>query len=181
MLVGTKGGGSFFLAVGIATAFPFVSSISPISSSFISALLCLRSRFNCTLFAPRFGAELIDAEACGLGGPGAIGTTPLLIPAMPPDALLAVLAAVVLPLTDPVDFGDSESPPLALPEVGVVTGVCANEFLREAFFEDLVDEAPTGTVLPLPRFRFLMTSVFSDSGRTTPCSFKNKPQALQSG
>jgi hypothetical protein len=40
------------------------------------------------------------------------------------------------------------------------------EFLREDFLDDR--EAPTARVLALLRFRFLMTSVFSDSGRTTP-------------
>lgn len=35
--------------------------------------------------------------------------------------------------------------------------------------------------LPPPRLRFLMTLVFSESGRITPCNFKNKPHALHSG
>src|SRR6202034_3338197 len=117
-----------------AGAFPLVSSASTISSSCIPALLCLRSRFGATL-TPRFGAELADGAACGLGGPGAIGITPLLPPAIPPGTLLTALETAVPPVTDPVaDLGDSESPPLVLPDVGVVTGVCANEFLREAFF-----------------------------------------------
>ena len=60
------------------------------------------------------------------------------------------------------------------------------EFLREAapdpaFFFDLVFVPPTGRVEPVPRFLFLMTSVFKLKGRTTPWSFKNKPHALQSG
>lgn len=38
-----------------------------------------------------------------------------------------------------------------------------------------------GWVAPLDRLRFLMTSVFKLSGRTTPWSFKNNPQALQRG
>lgn len=116
---------------------------------------------------------------CVLGGPGAIGTTPLL------DAvaltLVAVFAAVVLGAEPAVDLGDSESAPLALPEVGVVAEDCAAiEFLRDVLFFDLL-EPPTGTLFPLPRLRFLMTSVLSDSGRTTPCNFKNRPHALQSG
>jgi hypothetical protein len=52
------------------------------------------------------------------------------------------------------------------------------------FFDALVDVPPdpvTGNEAPDPRLRFLITSVFSESGRTTPCSFKNRPQALQSG
>jgi hypothetical protein len=115
--------------------------------------------------------ELLD-----FGGPGAIGTTPLgfdkvgvVTDEKLPDA----------PPPEPVDFGDSES--AALYDVGVVTGVCAIEFLREDFLDDRVDEVPTGGAFPLPRLRFLMTSVFSDSGRTTPCSFKNKPHALHRG
>lgn len=59
------------------------------------------------------------------------------------------------------------------------------EFLREAaalaFFFDLVLVPPTGRLEPEPRFRFLMTSVLRLSGRTTPCNFKNRPQALHSG
>lgn len=87
------------------------------------------------------------------------------------------------PLTDPYgEEGDVESfKLLALPEVGVVEGVSPIEFLREAFLADRVEAAPTGIWFPLPRFRFLMTSVFKESGRTTPCSFRNSPQALHSG
>lgn len=108
-----------------------------------------------------------------------MGTTPLL------DAvaltLLAVFVAVALGPEPEVDLGDSESPPLALPEFGVVAVDCAAiEFLREVLFFDRLEE-PTGTLLPLPRLRFLITSVLSDNGRTTPCSFKNRPHALQSG
>ena len=42
-------------------------------------------------------------------------------------------------------------------------------------------EAPTGREAPDPRFRFLMTSVLRERGRTTPWSFKKSPQALQRG
>lgn len=38
-----------------------------------------------------------------------------------------------------------------------------------------------GPVWPEPRLRFLMTSVLRERGRTTPWSFRNKPQALQRG
>lgn len=88
--------------------------------------------------------------------------------------------------TEPVvDLGDSDS--LAgLAEVGVVaeaaeeaTGVWAIEFLRDDFLDER--EELTGIELPLPRFRFLITSVLSESGRTTPCSLRKRPQALQSG
>lgn len=36
-------------------------------------------------------------------------------------------------------------------------------------------------LLPLFRLRFLITSVFKLNGLTTPCNFRNKPQALHSG
>lgn len=49
-----------------------------------------------------------------------------------------------------------------------------------ALFLPLVLE-PTGKLAPDPRLRFLITSVFKLSGRTTPWSFKNSPQALQRG
>lgn len=38
-----------------------------------------------------------------------------------------------------------------------------------------------GVATALFRLRFFITSVFKLSGRTTPCNFKNKPQALHSG
>lgn len=112
-----------------------------------------------------------------LGGPGAIATTPLVFEVgVTAEAKLADDAP---PLPEPVDFGESES--AALCEVGVPTGVaCATEFLREDFFDDRVDAVPTGG-FPVPRLRFLMTSVLSDSGRTTPCNFKKRPHALHNG
>lgn len=106
------------------------------------------------------------------GGPGAIGTTPADFEFEAAGARLALADA---PPPDPVDLGDSDSAAF-----GVVTGVMAIEFLRDDFFEARVEDGPTGA-LPLPRLRFLITSVLSDSGRTTPCSFKNSPQALQRG
>lgn len=60
------------------------------------------------------------------------------------------------------------------------------EFLREvavdalAFF-DLVLVPVMARLVPEPRFRFLITSVFKLRGLTTPWSFKNKPQALHKG
>ena len=97
---------------------------------------------------------------------------------------MGVLPAVEPPFADPCrEGGESESTTLwALPDVGVVAGVCAIEFLRDAFFDERVEEpAPTGTELPLPRLRFLMTSVFRESGRTTPWSLRKSPQALHNG
>ena len=52
------------------------------------------------------------------------------------------------------------------------------------FFDARVDappDAPTGRDAPDPRLRFLITSVFKESGRTTPWSFRKSPQALQRG
>ena len=111
------------------------------------------------------------------GGPGAIGTTPLGFDEVGVVAEEDKLVETPPP-PEPVDFGDSES--AALCDVGVVTGVWAIEFFRDDFFDDRVEAVPTGA-LPLPRLRFLITSVFKDNGRTTPCSFKNRPHALQSG
>jgi hypothetical protein len=60
------------------------------------------------------------------------------------------------------------------------------EFLREAaaepagFFLDLTPPPPV-PFGPDPLFLFLITSVFKLSGRTTPCSLRNSPQALQRG
>lgn len=114
-------------------------------------------------------------ELFDFGGPGAMGTTPF---GFDDVGVVAEDRLLEPPPADPVDFGDSES--AALCDVGVVTGVWAIEFLRDDFFDERVDAEPTGA-LPLPRLRFLITSVFSDKGRTTPCSFKNRPHALQSG
>lgn len=52
------------------------------------------------------------------------------------------------------------------------------------FFEARVaapPDPPMGREAPDPRFRFLITSVFKERGRTTPWSFKKRPQALQRG
>ncbi len=113
------------------------------------------------------------ATVCGFGGPGAIGTTP-------PLELVAVDPELATPEpTEPVaDLGDSDSGAEALPEGVDVPDGCAIEFLRDPFL--LEERVETGAV-PLPRLRFLMTSVLRDKGRTTPCSFRKSPQALQSG
>lgn len=49
--------------------------------------------------------------------------------------------------------------------------------MAEAVFVIVVD----GLLLPLFLFLFLITSVFKLNGLTTPCNFRNKPHALQSG
>ena len=73
----------------------------------------------------------------------------------------------------------------------VVEGVTTEFFLVPGplvdcvtiFLDARVDAAPeaTGIDAPDPRFLFLITSVFKESGRTTPWSFKNSPQALHRG
>jgi hypothetical protein len=166
---------SFLLAVG---ALPAVSSASPISNSCVPLLLCGRALLGAT-FVPRLCAEEVVLEACDLGGPGAIGTTPPDLPLPAAELEPPAFADEDPPPTELVDLGDSDSAPL--PDVGVVTGVWAMEFLRDDFLDARDDEPPTGAEFPLPRFRFLITSVLRESGRTTPCSFRNSPQALQSG
>lgn len=98
-----------------------------------------------------------------MGGAAAIGTTPGLLEPVVPD----------------MDGGDSEAVLAAVRASIALDGACGTEFLREDFLEPR--EEPTATLLALLRFRFLITSVFKDSGRTTPWSFRNNPQALQSG
>lgn len=108
--------------------------------------------------------------------------TTVFFPGSPTEPeFVGVLAAVPAPAEPAVDFGDSDSFTEFLPEVGVVAGVWATEFFRlAAFFER--DEVPgVGMALPLPRFRFLMTSVFKLSGLTTPWSFRKRPHALHRG
>lgn len=112
-----------------------------------------------------------EAEAA-LGGAAAMGTTPDLA-----IALVLRLAGVLLPW---MAGGDSEVVVAVCGRLAVAaaTDACCTEFLREDFFER---EVPTARVFALLRLRFLITSVLSDNGRTTPCSFRNKPQALQRG
>lgn len=98
---------------------PLVSSASAISNSCPPALLCRRGRFGGTLVL-RLVTLALEAGWV-FGGPGAIGTAAL---GATVAGAVAVVVVVVLPPADPaVDFGDSESPALFLPEFGVVTGV----------------------------------------------------------
>lgn len=134
-------------------------------------LLVRRARLGAT---GRVGAGAAGM-VFGFGGPGAIATTVLY--GLSPVALVGVVAE--LPPDPVTDFGDSESTFGPLADVDDKVEGCAVEFfLLAAFFDRAV---PTGAVFPLPRLRFLITSVFKLSGRTTPCSFKNKPHALHSG
>ena len=112
-----------------------------------------------------------SVAADGLGGAAAIGTTPDLAEAV--EAEDSVVVAFSAPLfAEPCVVDDGGlSEPLTLSafvDVGVVAGVCWTEFLRLGFLDERVEAAPTGILLPLPRLRFLITSVLSDSGRTTP-------------
>jgi hypothetical protein len=98
-----------------------------------------------------------------------MGITPLLTPLDEVGKLGGVVTAEP-PWAEPgADGGDCELFSLtAFPDVGVDAGVWWTEFFLEDFFDDRVVEVPIGRVFPLPRFRFLMTSVLSDNGRTTP-------------
>lgn len=102
----------------------------------------------------RLGATCTPARAWAtpaggpdLGGAAAIGTTPSF-----PEALEPV-----------IEGGDSE---VFMRDPIELDGACWMEFLRDVFLDDR--EAPTASVFALLRFLFLMTSVFKDSGRTTP-------------
>ena len=124
-----------------------------------------------------------------LGGAAAMGTTPD-VPAVAVGVATPVeLAAsdndddprvVVSPM--PEEAGGDSGAPLVGGRLdwgaAAMVGACWTEFLREDFFDR---EVPTAKVLALLRLRFLITSVFSDRGRTTPCSLRNRPQALHRG
>ena len=124
-----------------------------------------------------------------LGGAAAMGTTPDLPPAAATAAAEVVVVAepdddgprVVVPLMLEAAGGDSDAPLVGGRldwGAAAMVGACCTEFLREDFFER---EVPTAKVLALLRLRFLITSVLSDRGRTTPCSLRNNPQALHRG
>lgn len=174
-------------------------------------LLCRRCRFGATACereavaaAPGPGVAFGGAAAMGTTPlPPEIPVVPTLEPAEPwyEVGVLAVLPpAPPLPVTEGGDWLSLTE--RARLEVGVVA--CVVGAVEEAgatmefflVFGPLVacwepifldarvaapPDAPTGREAPDPRFRFLMTSVLSDRGRTTPWSFKNSPQALQSG
>lgn len=123
----------------------------------------------------RVGAEA-GAIGVGFGGPGAIAMG-FLVVGFSAVVLVGVVAAVPVLAEPAVDLGESAS------AVGFLAGVleeCAIEFLRLAIFLDL-EVVVVEDGFPLPRLRFLITSVFKLSGRTTPCSLRKRPQALQRG
>lgn len=113
----------------------------------------------------------------GFGGPGAIGTVPGLarMAVWPEVELVGVVAEPMEPV---MELGDSDSCVGVLVDSNVEAVGWTREFLRLAFF---APRAPTGIVLAVPRLRFLMMSVLSERGRTTPWSLRNRPHALQSG
>lgn len=117
------------------------------------------------------------------GGAAAIGTTPGLPPVVLPAVILVgVVTADAEPAEPAADPGECELFSLrAFPELGVVAGVGCTEFFLELFFAPRVDVPPMLTAAPLPRLRFLITSVFRDNGLTTPCNLRNSPQALHKG
>lgn len=166
--------GSFLLLL-LPPKLALMSSASPISVSWpigLLVLLCPRCFFG--------GMTRVGAEAgvigVGFGGPGAMAIG-FLIVGFSAVALVGVVAAVPVLAEPAFDLGESAS------VADILAGLleeCAIEFLRLAIFFDLEDVAVEDG-LPLPRLRFLITSVFKLSGRTTPCSLRNRPQALQRG
>ena len=102
------------------------------------------------------------AMGVGFGGPGAIAIG-FFVVGFSAVALVGVVAAVPVPAEPATDLG--ESPSLAEDFEGVFAEM-AIEFLRLAIFLDLEEVVTAG--FPLPRLRFLMTSVFRLRGLTTP-------------
>ena len=149
-----------------------VSSASAISVSGLTTLAVLLWPRGFFGGMARVGAEA-GAMGGGFGGPGAIATG-FLVVGLSPLVLVGVVAEVPVPVEPAADLGESAS--FALAEVLLDWAI---EFLRLAILRDREEVLVDG--LPLPRLRFLMTSVFKLSGRTTPCNLRNKPQALQSG
>ncbi len=123
--------------------------------------------------AVKAGLLILAVFVAVFGGAAAIGTTPDLTPLVIPPVVVPPAGEIPPPVEPFTDGDESESP----------TNVEFNctEFLREAAFLDRVEAGPNGAEPAPPRFRFLIISVFNDNGRTTPCSFKNSPQALHSG
>jgi hypothetical protein len=76
--------------------------------------------------------------------------------------LVGVVTALPVPAEPATDFGESAS----LADFEGVFADWAIEFLRLAIFLDLEEVVIAG--FPLPRLRFLMTSVFRLRGLTTP-------------
>lgn len=133
------------------------------------------------------------------GGLAAMGTTPVALAASigidDPPRLIGVLPAEV----PPAEAGEAEScsEGARARAGGVVTGVLAEtrEFFRVPFLAARVVAVEVmtlvrmavlavveaGMVVPEPRLRFLITSVLSDSGRTTPWSLRKRPHALHRG
>lgn len=185
-----------------------LSMSMPITPSPPLFLLWRRCRFEDT--ATGRDIEEAPGPGLAFGGAAAIGTTPLppempLVEGAPPKWLLGVLPAVFAPdvgaltglspsllLEGRLDAGGVVAMDgwwllllLFLLLFAVVVDMDNMEFLRDVIalmlFLDLVLVPPTGRFEPEPRFLFLITSVFRLSGRTTPCSFKKRPQALHSG
>jgi hypothetical protein len=151
-----------------------MSSASPISVSWVTELLVLLWPLVFFGGMARVGTDA-GAIGVGLGGPGAMAIG-FFVVGFSAVELVGVVTALPVPAEPAMDFGESAS--LAEDLEGVFAD-CAIEFLRLAIFFDREEVVTAG--FPLPRLRFLMTSVFKLRGRTTPWSLRNRPQALQRG
>ena len=108
-----------------------------------------------------------------------MGTLPVRIPATEP--LVFVLPR---PPLDP-EAGPGPAPP----DPGFPPGTLAPQLLMAGAMLALPPLPPPSEprplasfrCAPLARFLFLITSVLSDSGRTTPCNLRNRPHALHKG
>jgi len=135
------------------------------------------------------GAMVLAAGA-GLGGPGAMGTTPVLLVVVEVEPLweergdsdaaaeLGVLLRRLLDLEVPEGAMWLGVALMLLPPA--LTGL-TRLFLRDFSLREVEVPPPPGVGCPVPRLRFLMISVLRERGLTTPCSFKKRPQALQRG
>ena len=101
------------------------------------------------------------AIGVGLGGPGAMAIG-FFVVGFSAVELVGVVTALPVPAEPATDFGESAS----LADFEGVFADWAIEFLRLAIFLDLEEVVTAG--FPLPRLRFLMTSVFRLRGLTTP-------------
>ncbi len=112
---------------------------------------------------------VLPGEETGGFGAGAIGTLPVLIPATEPFVFVPLLAA---------------DPPAAAPPFPFLLATCpAGAMLAIPPPPPPTEPLPRASALcaPLARFLFLITSVFNDNGRTTPCSLRKSPHALHRG
>lgn len=105
---------------------------------------------------------MLPGEDTGGVGAGAIGTLPVRIPEI--DPLVFVLLRPCPPAAGP-----EAGPPVPFLPAGP-PGPLLGAMLAGAFPLPPIELRPRASArwAPLARFRFLITSVFSDKGRTTP-------------